>query len=72
MKEYLKTSPTTLHKQLNGLYDLLLERMLDVSSYVHTKVLSVLSKLCDLPVKFPKQRLAVHAWKNTPPGRRSA
>jgi condensin complex subunit 1 len=46
-------------RQLNGLYDLLLERTLDVSSYVRTKVLSVLSKLCDLPVKFPKQRLAV-------------
>jgi condensin complex subunit 1 len=46
-------------RQLNGLYDLLLERTLDVSSYVRTKVLSVLAKLCDLPVKFPKQRLAV-------------
>ena len=46
-------------KQVTGLYDLLLERMMDVSSYVRTKVLSVLSKLCDLPVKFPKQRLAL-------------
>ncbi|KAI0684926.1 non-SMC mitotic condensation complex subunit 1-domain-containing protein [Cytidiella melzeri] len=46
-------------KQLNGLYDLLLERALDLSSYVRTKVLSTLSKLCDLPVKFPKQRLAI-------------
>ncbi|KAI0795346.1 non-SMC mitotic condensation complex subunit 1-domain-containing protein [Irpex lacteus] len=46
-------------KQLNGLYELLLERVLDLSSYVRTKVLSTLAKLCDLPVKFPKQRLAI-------------
>ena len=45
--------------QLNGLYDLLLERALDLSSYVRTKVLSTLAKLCALPVKFPKQRLAI-------------
>jgi hypothetical protein len=61
----LATSPdivsdsTQTERQLNGLYDLLLERTLDLSSYVRAKVLSVLSKLCDLPVKFPKQRLAV-------------
>lgn len=48
-----------VQKQINGLYDLLLERMLDVSSYVRAKVLVVLSKLCDLKVKFPKQRLAI-------------
>ena len=46
-------------KQLNGLYDLLLERTLDLSSYVRSKVFTVLSRLCDLPVKFPKQRLAI-------------
>ncbi|KAI0074195.1 hypothetical protein K474DRAFT_1665696 [Panus rudis PR-1116 ss-1] len=46
-------------RQITGLYDLLLERTLDLSSYVRTKVFSVLSKLCDLPVKFPKQRLAI-------------
>ncbi|KAJ7178708.1 non-SMC mitotic condensation complex subunit 1-domain-containing protein [Mycena crocata] len=46
-------------KQINGLYDLLLERALDVSSYVRTKVLGVLSRLCDMKAKFPKQRLAV-------------
>ena len=48
-----------VQKQISGLYDLLIERMLDVSSYVRTKVLSVLSKLCELKPKFPKQRLAV-------------
>lgn len=46
-------------KQLNGLYELLLERTSDLSSYVRTKVLTTLAKLCDLPVKFPKQRLAI-------------
>ncbi|KAJ6465485.1 non-SMC mitotic condensation complex subunit 1-domain-containing protein [Mycena vulgaris] len=47
-------------KQINGLYDLLLERALDTSSYVRTKVLGALSRLCDMKkAKFPKQRLAV-------------
>lgn len=50
---------TQLHKQINGLFDLLMERAMDLSSYVRTKVLSVLSKLCDLDFKFPKQRLLV-------------
>lgn len=48
-----------LQKQITGLYDLLLERTLDLSSYVRTKVFTVLAKLCDLPVKFPKQRLSI-------------
>ncbi|KAI0038666.1 hypothetical protein FA95DRAFT_1567609 [Auriscalpium vulgare] len=48
-----------LKKQINGLYELLLERVLDLSSYVRTKVFNALSKLCDLPVKFPKQRLSI-------------
>jgi len=48
-----------IQKQINGLYDLLLERIMDMSSYVRTKVLSVLAKLCDLKFKFPKQRLAI-------------
>ncbi|PIL36517.1 hypothetical protein GSI_00206 [Ganoderma sinense ZZ0214-1] len=46
-------------KQINGLYDLLLERMLDVSSYVRVKVLATLSKLCEGVAKFPQQRLAM-------------
>ena len=53
------TSNSNVSKQLDGLYDLLLERTLDVSSYVRTKDLNVLSKLCDLPVKLPKKRLGV-------------
>jgi condensin complex subunit 1 len=55
----LTSDSSQTQRQLNSLYDLLLERALDVSSYVRTKVLSVLARLCDLPVKFPKQRLAV-------------
>ncbi|THH31058.1 hypothetical protein EUX98_g3140 [Antrodiella citrinella] len=55
----LSTDAQQTQRQLNGLYDLLLERTLDLSSYVRTKVLSVLARLCDLPVKFPKQRLAI-------------
>lgn len=46
-------------KKLNNLFDLLTERYLDVSSYVRAKVITTLSKLCELPVKFPKQRLAI-------------
>ncbi|OSD04955.1 hypothetical protein PYCCODRAFT_1385425, partial [Trametes coccinea BRFM310] len=46
-------------KQINGLYDLLLERTLDLSSYVRVKVLSTLAKLCDVNTKFPQQRLAM-------------
>src|SRR6266852_6769987 len=45
--------------QLNKFYDLLLRRTLDLSSYVRSKVLTVLNRLCDLPVKFPKQRLDI-------------
>ncbi|KAI0816821.1 non-SMC mitotic condensation complex subunit 1-domain-containing protein [Trametes gibbosa] len=46
-------------KQINGLYELLLERTLDLSSYVRVKVLSTLSRLCDGTAKFPQQRLAM-------------
>ena len=46
-------------KQINGLYDLLLERVMDTSSYVRVKVLSTLAKLCDGSQKFPQQRLAM-------------
>ncbi|KAI0298641.1 non-SMC mitotic condensation complex subunit 1-domain-containing protein [Multifurca ochricompacta] len=57
--EDLTSDAHQTQKQLNGLYDLLLERVLDLSSYVRSKVFTVLSRLCDLPVKFPKQRLAI-------------
>ena len=50
---------TQTHKQLSGLFDLLITRTLDLSSYVRSKVLATFSKLCDLRVPFPKQRLKI-------------
>lgn len=44
-------------KKINSLFEMLGERFLDVSSYVRVKVLQVLSRIWDLPQKFPKQRL---------------
>ncbi|KAF8309106.1 hypothetical protein DL93DRAFT_2063311 [Clavulina sp. PMI_390] len=43
-------------KKISKLFDLLLERFCDVSSYVRVKVLQTISKLLELPVKLPKQR----------------
>ncbi|KAH9998700.1 non-SMC mitotic condensation complex subunit 1-domain-containing protein [Russula vinacea] len=57
--EDLTSDAHQTQKQLNRLYDLLIERTLDISSYVRSKVFNVLSRMCDLPVKFPKQRLAI-------------
>jgi condensin complex subunit 1 len=34
-------------KKLNNLFELLLERFLDVSSYVRAKVINTLSKICE-------------------------
>ncbi|KAF9225678.1 hypothetical protein BS17DRAFT_750004 [Gyrodon lividus] len=57
--EDMSTDSTQTHKQLTGLFELLTSRTLDLSSYVRSKVLSTLSKLCDLRVPFPKQRLNI-------------
>ncbi|KAJ3479305.1 hypothetical protein NLI96_g9147 [Meripilus lineatus] len=57
--EQASNSTSHTSKQIDGLYDLLLERTLDISSYVRTKDFAVLSRLCDLPVKLPKKRLGV-------------
>ncbi|TYJ51842.1 hypothetical protein B9479_007560 [Cryptococcus floricola] len=43
-------------KQINKFFELLMERYLDLNSWVRCKVLTTLIKLCDLPAKFPKQR----------------
>ncbi|WVF66251.1 hypothetical protein IAT40_000991 [Kwoniella sp. CBS 6097] len=43
-------------KQIKKFFDLLMERFLDLNSWVRCKVLTTLIKLCDLPAKFPKQR----------------
>lgn len=47
----------SVQKQVDIFFDILNERTRDLSSYVRTKDLAVLTKLCDLPAKFPKQRL---------------
>ncbi|KAG8948308.1 Condensin complex subunit, partial [Tulasnella sp. 419] len=44
-------------RKLNALFDLLFERFMDVNSYVRAKVINTLSKICELKVTFPKQRL---------------
>ncbi|KAF7319328.1 Condensin complex subunit 1 [Mycena chlorophos] len=47
----------TQQKRMDNLHETLLERALDLSSYVRSKVLAVLVKLCDIP-KQPRQRMA--------------
>ncbi|KAG0240937.1 Condensin complex subunit [Actinomortierella wolfii] len=42
--------------QIDGFFDILEERFMDVNSYVRTKVVQVVMKLCDLKTKFPKRR----------------
>lgn len=46
-------------KQLDGLFELLLSRTLDLSSYVRSKVFATLSKILDLPLRLPEQRLRI-------------
>ncbi|KAI0723732.1 non-SMC mitotic condensation complex subunit 1-domain-containing protein [Cerioporus squamosus] len=48
-------------KQINGLYESLIERLLDNSSYVRQRVMQVLARLCEgnSDAKFPQQRLAM-------------
>ena len=47
-------------KQITQLFNLLLERVLDLSSYVRAKVFAVLAKLTKIKtIKFPKQRLHI-------------
>jgi condensin complex subunit 1 len=47
------------YKQLDGLFELLISRTLDLSSYVRSKVLTTLSKMLEVPVRFAKQRLRI-------------
>ncbi|KAF8761119.1 Condensin complex subunit [Rhizoctonia solani] len=44
-------------KRLNSLFSILIARFLDVSTYVRARLLATLTKLCELPNKFPTQRL---------------
>jgi condensin complex subunit 1 len=57
-EEWQKDREST-QKQIVGLYDLLLERTLDVSTYVRAKVYQVFTRLLRGGHKFPKQRLAM-------------
>ncbi|KAK0494600.1 non-SMC mitotic condensation complex subunit 1-domain-containing protein [Armillaria luteobubalina] len=50
---------TQTTKQVNGLYDFLIERMRDVTTYVRTKVLSVFTRLCELKNVYGRSRLHV-------------
>ena len=53
------TTSTSTKKQLQAFHTLLLSRTLDLSSYVRTRTLATLTKLLDLPTKFPSHRLAI-------------
>ena len=53
----LGSDDQSVQKQVEVFFDILNERTRDLSSYVRAKDLAVLTKLCDLPAKFPKQRL---------------
>ncbi|SAM85392.1 related to YCS4-subunit of condensin protein complex [Ustilago bromivora] len=46
-------------KQIETFFDLLIERFLDLNSYVRSKLITVCSRLLDLPTKFPKQRTEI-------------
>ena len=51
---------TDNHKtQINGFFDILEERFLDINPYCRSRVLQVLVKLCDLEQKFPKRRQSI-------------
>ena len=55
-----QTDAKQTQKQINQLFNLLLERVLDLSSYVRAKVFAVLAKLTSIKtIKFPKQRLHI-------------
>ncbi|BFZ56733.1 condensin complex non-SMC subunit Cnd1 [Savitreella phatthalungensis] len=45
-------------KQIDGFFDMLEERFLDLNPYVRSRVLQVYVRLCDMPNKFPKRRQA--------------
>ncbi|GAO48160.1 condensin complex component cnd1 [Saitoella complicata NRRL Y-17804] len=48
------------HKtQINGFFDVLEERFLDINPYCRSKVCQVYTRLCDLETKFPKRKQIV-------------
>jgi len=55
-----QADPKQNQKQISGLFQLLLDRVLDNSSYVRSKVFAVLAKLVNIKTyKFPKHRLQI-------------
>ncbi|WFD20122.1 condensin complex non-SMC subunit Cnd1 [Malassezia caprae] len=44
-------------KQIDAFFERLLERFLDVTTFVRTRAIQVCNGLCDLPAAFPAQRL---------------
>ncbi|CAE6532324.1 unnamed protein product [Rhizoctonia solani] len=48
-------------KRLNSLFSTLIARFMDVSTYVRARLLATLTKLCELPNKFPTHRLRITA-----------
>ncbi|GAA5907855.1 condensin subunit YCS4 [Sporobolomyces salmoneus] len=67
IKELSLSDPATLDslgmdevkikRELETFFGLLFERLLDLNSYVRSKVANLLIKTCDLPVQFPSLRL---------------
>ena len=57
--EDMANDSTQTHKKLSGLFDLLIFRILDLSSYVRSKVLATFPKLCELRIPLPEQRLKI-------------
>lgn len=50
-------------KQINGLFAVLFERVLDLSPYVRSKVFNVFSKIADVEKpRFPRQRLSITSF----------
>jgi condensin complex subunit 1 len=47
--------------QINGFFDILEERFLDVNPYCRCRAMQVLLKVCDLEQKFPKRRQIITA-----------
>lgn len=52
-------SAETRKRQIETFFDLLIERFLDLNSYVRSKLITVCARLLDLPTKFPKQRTEI-------------
>jgi len=55
-----QADPKQNQKQISGLFQLVLDRVLDNSSYVRSKVFAVLAKMVKIKTyKFPKHRLQI-------------